>query len=100
MHVTEAKGIDSVAQTVHMRSYPLEGDNPYECGRETEHQAEEPEDIHADGGGVDSRLSFGNPIFARRLGSNLPQELNAFLSRVRSEVLLRFNKESSYDSRE
>ena len=29
-----------------MSSYPLEGYNPYEGSSETEHQAEEPEDIH------------------------------------------------------
>ena len=48
VHVTEAEGIGSVAQTVQVRSYPLEGDDADECSRETEHQAEEPEDIHTD----------------------------------------------------
>ena len=91
MHVTEAEGISSVTQTAHMRSYPLEGDDPHKCSRETEHQAEEPEDIHADADGVNSRFNFGDPIFARRLGGNLLQELNAFLSGIRSKVLLRFD---------
>jgi len=52
VHVTEAEGIGSFAQTLHVGSYPLEGDDPHECSRETEHQAEEPEEIHADVDGV------------------------------------------------
>jgi len=83
VHVTEAEGIGSVTQTAQVRSYPLEGDNPHKSSRETEHQAEEPEDIYPDAAGVNSRLSFGDPICASRLGCNLPQELNTFLSRIR-----------------
>jgi len=91
VHVTEAQAIGSVAQTVDVRSYPLEGDDPDESSRETEHQAEEPEDIHADADAVDSRLNFGDPIFACSLGCDLPQELNAFLSRIREEIIFRFD---------
>jgi len=70
-------------------SYPLEGDNPYERRREAEHQAEEPEDIHADiDTAVDSRFTLGDPALARRLGGNLPQELNTLLSRIWSESLV------------
>src|SRR5882757_9128362 len=100
VHVTEAEGIGSVTQTSHMRSYPLEGDDPHECGCETEYQAEEPEDIHRDADRVNSRLNFSDPIFARQLSGNLPQELNAFLSWIRSEVRLRLDKESGHDGRE
>jgi len=82
VHVTEAEGIGSVTQTAHMRSYPLEGDDPHKCSCEAEHQAEEPEDIHPDADGVNSWLNFGDPICAHRLGSNLPQELDAFLSQI------------------
>ena len=72
-----------------MSSYPLEGDDPYERSRETENQAEEPEDIHADTDGVaDARFIPCDPVLARRLGGNLPQELKAFLSRIGSESLL------------
>jgi len=63
VHVTEAEGISSVTQTSHVRSYPLEGDDPHECGCETEYQAEEPEDIHRDADRVNSRLNFSDPIF-------------------------------------
>jgi hypothetical protein len=78
----------------------LEGDDPYECSRETEHQAEEPEDIHADADGVNPGPNFGDPSFARRLGCDLPQELNAFLIRILEEVLFRFDEESGHDRRE
>jgi len=88
VHVTEAEGIGSVTQTAHVRSYPLEGDDPHKCSRETEHQAEEPEDIHADVDAVDSQLNPCDQVFARRLGGNLPQELNAFLGGIWSEVLM------------
>jgi hypothetical protein len=89
VHVAEAEGFRSIAQTAHVSSYPLEGDDPYERSRETEHQAEEPENIHADtDGAVDSRLIPCDPVLARRLGGNLPQELNTFLSGIRSESLL------------
>ncbi len=72
-----------------MSSYPLERDDPYERSRETEHQAEEPEDIHADTDGVvDSRFTLCDPGLARKLGGNLPQELNAFLGGIRSESVL------------
>jgi len=91
VHVAEAKGFGSTAQSVHVSSYPLERNDPYECSRETEHQAEEPEDIHADTDGVvDSRFTGTpcDPVLARRLGNKLPQELNTFLSRIRSESLV------------
>ena len=91
VHVGEAKGFafGSIAQRVHVSSDPLEGDDPYERSRETEHQAEEPEDIHADTDGVvDSRFTPCDPVLARRLGGNLPQELNAFLSGIWSESLV------------
>ena len=82
MHVTEAQGIRSIAQMVHVSSYPLEGDDSHECSSETECQTQEPEDIHADADSeVNCRLNIGDPIFACSLGCNLPQELNAFLSR-------------------
>jgi len=89
VHVAEAEGFGSIAQSAHVSLYPLEGDHPYERSGETEHQAEEPEDIHADTDGVvDSRFTPCGPVLARRLGGNLPQELNAFLSGIRSETLL------------
>ena len=89
VHITEAEGISSFAQTLHVGSYPLEGDNPHESSRETEHQAEEPEDIYTDADGVNARLNSCDPNLTRRLGSNLLQELNAFLSGIRlSEVLM------------
>jgi len=44
--LVDAERIGSVAQTVQVRSYPLEGDDADECSRKTEHQAEKPEDIH------------------------------------------------------
>jgi hypothetical protein len=88
VHVGEAEGFGSIAQSAHVSSYPLEGDDPYERSRETEHQAEEPEDIHADTDGVvDARFPC-DPVLSRRPGGNLPQELNAFLSGIRSECLV------------
>lgn len=86
MHVAEAEGFGSIAQSAHVSSYPLERDDPYERSRETEHQAEEPEDIHADTDGV-ARFTPCDPVLACRLGGNLPQELNAFLSGIRSKSL-------------
>ena len=62
MHVAEAEGFVSIAQGAHVSSYPLEGDDPYECSRETEHQAEEPEDIHADTGTRLLEILFKNPF--------------------------------------
>jgi hypothetical protein len=86
VHVAEAEGFGSITQTAYVSSYPLEGDDPYERSREAEHQAEEPEDIHADiESVVNSRFNRCDPGFARSLGGNLPQELNAFLSEIRSE---------------
>ena len=86
--VAEAKGFGSVAQSAHVSSYPLERNDPYECSRD---QAEEPEDIHADTNGVvDSRFTSTpcDPVLARRLGDNLSQEVNAFLSGIWSEGLV------------
>ena len=101
VHVAEAEGFGSIAQSAHVSSYPLEGDDPYEGSGETEHQAEEPEDIHADTDGVvDSRFTPRGPVLARRLGDNLLQELNAFLSGIRSESLVRFDQESRHNGRE
>ena len=90
MHAAEAEGFGSITQTVHVSSYPLEGDDPHERSRETEHQAEEPEDIYADiDGVVDSRFNGPcDPVLAHRLRGDLPQELNTFLSEIRSKSLV------------
>jgi hypothetical protein len=89
VHITKAEGISSFAQTLHVGSYPLKGDDPHESSRETEHQAEEPEDIYTDADGVNTRLNPCDPNLACRLSGNLLQELNAFLSGIwLSEVLM------------
>ena len=85
VHVAEAERFGSIAQSAHVSSYPLEGDDPYERSRETEHQAEEPEDIYTDIDGVSRRFTPCDPVLACRLGGNLPQELDAFLSEIGSE---------------
>jgi hypothetical protein len=89
VHVAEAEGFGSIAHGAHVSSYPLEGDDPDERSLETEHQAKEPEDIHADIDPViDSRFTTCDPVLAHRLASNLPQELNALLSGIRTESLV------------
>ena len=60
-------------------------DDADECSCETEHQAEEPEDI-----------CCSSQFRAR--GGNLPQGLNAFLSG--SDVLLQFDWKSGHNRRE
>ena len=46
------------------------------------------EDIHADTDGVVDARFLCDSVLSRRPGGNLPQELNTFLKRIRSECLV------------